>query len=102
MIGLSRQTLAAGLDADVDQEFLSMRSYIGAKAMRFPRPRECFLLVPSGRQDAWLTDLPQQIKDEIHAEHQLSGSGGELIGVCQFQKLGDLRSDTASQSSSAL
>ena len=102
VIGLSRQTLAAGLDADVDQEFLSMRSYIGAKAMRFPRPRECFLLVPSGRQDAWLTDLPQQIKDEIHEEHQLSGPGGELIGTGKYQRLGDSLSDTASQSSSAL
>lgn len=97
VLGLSKQTLAAGLGIDVDPEFLSMRSYIGAKAMHFPRPHECFLLVPSGRQDAWLTDLPIQIRDGICIEHQRSGSGGEIIGSFKFQRLGDPLSDTASQ-----
>ena len=102
VIGLSKQTLAAGLDIDVDPEFLSMRSYVGAQATRFPRPRECFLLVPSGRQDAWLTDLPERIQDGIRKEHQLCGSGGELLGASKYQRLGDPLSDTASQSSSGV
>ena len=102
VLGLSKQTLAAGLDFDVDPEFLSIGSYVGAKAMRFPCPRECFLLVPSGRQDAWLTDLPERIQDGIRIEHELSGSGGELIGAGKYQRLGDSLSDTASQSSSGV